>query len=155
MRALLLALAASTDALNPLRSVRNLFKPARATVAAPEGAKTNYAIVGCGLPSRGMGWFHGLQLVEGECPSGKLSDIVEPWFLGGGKDSDAGKQFAAECVDSWSPDVAFQALDRGSDSSSLQHGCSARDRSRERIPASRAREIARPTISRNERKTSP
>ncbi|KAH8050121.1 hypothetical protein JL721_11487 [Aureococcus anophagefferens] len=48
-------------------------------------------------------------LVEGECPSGKLSDIVEPWFLGGGKDSDAGKVFAAECVDSWSPDVAFQA----------------------------------------------
>ena len=106
---LILALAASASALNPLRSVRNLFKPSRAAVAAPEGAKTNYAIVGCGLPSRGMGWFHGLQLVEGECPSGKLSDIVEPWFLGGGKDSDAGKVFAAECVDSWSPDVAFQA----------------------------------------------
>ena len=69
----------------------------------------SYCIVGCGLPGRGMGWFHGLQLVNGDIGKAKLTDVVEPWFLGGGKDSDAGKVFAAECVDSWSPDVAFQA----------------------------------------------
>ena len=39
-------------------------------------AQTNVAIVGCGLPARGMGWFHGLQLVEGECESARLSDVV-------------------------------------------------------------------------------
>ncbi|KAK7242834.1 hypothetical protein SO694_00015348 [Aureococcus anophagefferens] len=93
---LLLALAASASALNPLRSVRNLFKPSRAAVAAPEGAEDQPRDRRLRLLEPGMGWFHGLQLVEGECPSGKLSDIVEPWFLGGGKDSDAGKQFAAE-----------------------------------------------------------
>lgn len=29
--------------------------------------KANYAVLGCGLPGRGMGWFHCLQLVEGKC----------------------------------------------------------------------------------------
>ena len=50
-------------------------------------------------------------------------------------------------------DVWFSGQEK-SDSRSLQHECSARDRSRERIDASRAlREIiARPKMSRNERK---
>ena len=59
-------------------------------------------IVGCGLPGRGMGWYHALQLMDGEVAEGKLTDIVEPWFLGGGKDSDGGKAFA-ELVAEWEP----------------------------------------------------
>jgi len=50
-------------------------------------------IVGCGLPGRGMGWFHALQLVEGKCPSAKLGHIVEPWFLGEGAASADGEAF--------------------------------------------------------------
>lgn len=52
-------------------------------------------IVGCGLPGRGMGWFHALQLLEGKCPSAKLGHIVEPWFLGEGATSREGEVFAA------------------------------------------------------------
>ena len=31
-----------------------------------KGEEANFCIVGCGLPGRGMGWYHGLQLVEGK-----------------------------------------------------------------------------------------
>lgn len=41
-------------------------------------------LVGCGCPLRGMGWYHAVQMLGGECPSAKLSYIVEPWFLGPG-----------------------------------------------------------------------
>lgn len=32
-----------------------------------------------------MGWYHGEQLLKGQCPSAKLCYIIEPWFLGPGK----------------------------------------------------------------------
>jgi predicted dehydrogenase len=51
-------------------------------------------LVGCGAPNRGMGWYHGIQMLEGRCPSAALDYIVEPWFLGGGADSDPGQDFA-------------------------------------------------------------
>jgi len=51
-------------------------------------------IVGCGVPKRGMGWYHATQLLKGEISSGRLSGIIEPYFLGPGKDSPPGKQFA-------------------------------------------------------------
>ena len=41
-------------------------------------------LVGCGAPSRGMGWYHAEQMLKGKCPSAKLCYIVEPWFLGAG-----------------------------------------------------------------------
>ena len=41
-------------------------------------------LVGCGAPGRGMGWYHGEQLLKQKCPSGSLKYIVEPWFLGPG-----------------------------------------------------------------------
>lgn len=41
-------------------------------------------LVGCGAPSRGMGWYHAEQLLADKCPSAKLAYIVEPWFLGPG-----------------------------------------------------------------------
>jgi len=35
-----------------------------------------------------------LQILEGEVPSAKLTDVVEPWFMGGGKDGPGGAEFA-------------------------------------------------------------
>ncbi|KAJ8610714.1 hypothetical protein CTAYLR_005686 [Chrysophaeum taylorii] len=100
-----------------------LVAPGAALTWRPMTMSADYAIVGCGVPGRGMGWFHGLQLVQGECPSGRLSDVVEPWFLGGGKDSPAGEAFQKGCQAVWEPaGVRFSAtLDdcwqRGDDSS--------------------------------------
>ena len=74
-------------------------QPVQATALRAD--KANYAVVGCGLPARGMGWFHGLQLTEGACASARLSDVVEPWFLGAGKDSDAGAEFKEGVVNRW------------------------------------------------------
>eukprot|EP00633_Aureoumbra_lagunensis_P001371 CAMPEP_0197290962 /NCGR_PEP_ID=MMETSP0890-20130614/10354_1 /TAXON_ID=44058 ORGANISM="Aureoumbra lagunensis, Strain CCMP1510" /NCGR_SAMPLE_ID=MMETSP0890 /ASSEMBLY_ACC=CAM_ASM_000533 /LENGTH=401 /DNA_ID=CAMNT_0042763373 /DNA_START=40 /DNA_END=1245 /DNA_ORIENTATION=- len=70
--------------------------------------KAAFAVVGCGMKGRGMGWFHALQLYQGICPSAELTDIVEPWFLGGGKDSLAGQTFAEEVVAEM-PQVEFHA----------------------------------------------
>jgi predicted dehydrogenase len=64
--------------------------------------KADVVLVGCGLPGRGMGWYHALQMVEGQIKSANLTDIVEPWFLGGGKDSAGGRAFAA-LVKEWEP----------------------------------------------------
>lgn len=50
-------------------------------------------LVGCGCPLRGMGWYHAVQLLGGKCPSAKLTHVIEPWFLGGGKDGPGGKEF--------------------------------------------------------------
>lgn len=77
-------------------------RPAPTMMSASSSSVADFAIVGCGLPGRGMGWFHGLQLVESVCPSARLTDVVEPWFLGGGRDSDAGRAFEADCVVEWS-----------------------------------------------------
>ena len=63
-------------------------------MAALTSSKADVVLVGCGLPGRGMGWYHALQMVEGQIPSANLTDIVEPWFLGGGKDSGGGQAFA-------------------------------------------------------------
>jgi predicted small secreted protein len=41
-------------------------------------------LTGCGMPLRGMGWYHAVQMLGGECPSAKLCHIIEPWFLGPG-----------------------------------------------------------------------
>jgi len=53
----------------------------------------NVVVVGAGVPKRGMGWYHAKQMIDGDVPSAKLTAVVEPWFLGGGADSDAGKVF--------------------------------------------------------------
>jgi predicted dehydrogenase len=50
-------------------------------------------LVGCGAPNRGMGWYHAVQMLDGECPSASLDYIVEPWFMGAGSDSPAGQDF--------------------------------------------------------------
>eukprot|EP00536_Pseudo-nitzschia_multiseries_P007313 jgi/Psemu1/304846/fgenesh1_kg.171_\ len=50
-------------------------------------------LVGCGAPNRGMGWYHAVQMLEDKCPSASLDFVVEPWFMGAGADSEAGKEF--------------------------------------------------------------
>jgi len=57
-------------------------------------------LVGCGAPNRGMGWYHAIQMLEDQCPSASMDYIVEPWFLGAGSDSEAGKEFGE-----WQADV--------------------------------------------------
>ncbi|KAJ8610712.1 hypothetical protein CTAYLR_005682 [Chrysophaeum taylorii] len=87
-----------------------LVAPGAALTWRPMTMSADYAIVGCGVPGRGMGWFHGLQLVQGECPSGRLSDVVEPWPW-----EPAGVRFSATLDDCWqrgddsSPKIALIA----------------------------------------------
>jgi len=59
---------------------------------AKEG-QAEVILVGCGAPDRGMGWYHAIQMLEDKCPSASLDYVVEPWFMGAGADSDAGKDF--------------------------------------------------------------
>mmetsp|Transcript_16535 Transcript_16535/g.40415 ORF Transcript_16535/g.40415 Transcript_16535/m.40415 type:complete len:406 (-) Transcript_16535:213-1430(-) len=60
---------------------------------AKEG-QAEVILVGCGQPNKGMGWYHAIQMLEDRCPSASLDYVVEPWFMGGGKDSEAGQEFA-------------------------------------------------------------
>ena len=64
-------------------------------LATRAASTTPVALVGCGMPGRGMGWYHAKQILDGDVPSATLTDIVEPWFLGGGKDGPGGAEFAA------------------------------------------------------------
>jgi len=57
------------------------------------GPKCDVMVVGCGVPKRGMGWYHAKQMLDGDVPSAHLAAIVEPYFLGPGKDSPPGKAF--------------------------------------------------------------
>jgi len=50
-------------------------------------------LVGCGVPKRGMGWYHAKQMLDGDVPSAKLTGVVEPWFLGAGAESPPGQAF--------------------------------------------------------------
>lgn len=50
-------------------------------------------LVGCGAPNRGMGWYHAIQMLEGRCPSASLDFVVEPWFMGAGKEGPGGAEF--------------------------------------------------------------
>ena len=65
----------------------------RFAAAAAAGGKCDVVLVGCGVPGRGMGWYHAKQLLDGDIPSGNLTDVVEPWFLGKGANSEAGAEF--------------------------------------------------------------
>jgi len=65
----------------------------RTTPVLAETGQAEVVLVGCGLPNRGMGWYHAVQMLDKKCPSASLDYIVEPWFLGGGADSPAGEEF--------------------------------------------------------------
>ena len=57
------------------------------------GTKCDVVLVGCGVPKRGMGWYHAKQMLDGDVPSAELTAVVEPWFLGAGADSPPGQAF--------------------------------------------------------------
>ena len=42
------------------------------------GEEASYCIVGCGLPGRGTGWFHGLQLVNGDIGAARGARVSAP-----------------------------------------------------------------------------
>ena len=67
----------------------------RGAAAFLSSASCDVVLVGCGVPGRGMGWYHAKQLLDGDVPSGRLTDVVEPWFLGSGANSAAGAEFAS------------------------------------------------------------
>jgi len=60
---------------------------------AAKAGQAEVVLVGCGAPNRGMGWYHGIQMLEGRCPSASLDYIIEPWFLGGGAEGPGGPEF--------------------------------------------------------------
>jgi len=72
-------------------------------------SKASVVLVGCGAPNRGMGWYHAIQLIDNQCPSAKLDYVVEPWFLGPGKDSSDGKEFL-KCQSEWESKYAITFL---------------------------------------------
>lgn len=59
----------------------------------PGSKQCEIVLVGCGAPLRGMGWYHAQQLLNNECPSGKLCYVVEPWFMGQGATGPGGPEF--------------------------------------------------------------
>lgn len=73
-----------------------------------KAGQAEVVLVGCGAPNRGMGWYHGLQMVEARCPSASLDYVVEPWFMGGGKDSPGGAEFAEQVQKAWSSQYGVQ-----------------------------------------------
>jgi len=72
----------------------------RTIVANAEEGQAEVVLVGCGAPNRGMGWYHGLQLVEKKCPSASLDYVIEPWFMGAGGDGPGGDDFK-KCQAEW------------------------------------------------------
>jgi len=66
-----------------------------------EGEKCDVVLVGCGVPKRGMGWYHGKQMLDGDVPSAVMPAVVEPFFLGAGADLPPGKAFKA-----WADEMA-------------------------------------------------
>jgi len=58
-----------------------------------KAGQSEVALVGCGAPNRGMGWYHAIQMLEGRCPSASLDFVVEPWFMGAGSEGPGGPEF--------------------------------------------------------------
>eukprot|EP00968_Pinguiococcus_pyrenoidosus_P006835 scaffold449_cov241-Pinguiococcus_pyrenoidosus.AAC.18 len=65
------------------------------------------ALVGCGCPKRGMGWYHLVQLLE--MPEANVTAVVEPWYLGAGKEAPGADKFMEMKADLESRGVAFYA----------------------------------------------
>lgn len=62
--------------------------------AIPGPNQAEVILVGCGCPLRGMGWYHGVQMLKDKCPKAKLSHVVEGWFLGAGASGPGGPEFS-------------------------------------------------------------
>jgi len=68
-----------------------------------DDGKCDVILVGCGVPKRGMGWYHGKQMLEGDVPSAKLTAVVEGYFLGAGSESPPGQAFKV-----WADEMAAE-----------------------------------------------
>lgn len=64
-----------------------------AEVSTEGPPKCDVMVVGCGVPKRGMGWYHAKQMLEGYVPHARLTTIVEPYFLGAGAETPPGELF--------------------------------------------------------------
>lgn len=65
-----------------------------------ERKQVEIVVIGCGLPEKSMGWYHAWQLIQEFSHQCTLTGIVEPWYLGSGRDapgSEAFKAFQADC----------------------------------------------------------
>jgi len=80
---------------------------ARSLASAAEEGQAEVVLVGCGAPNRGMGWYHGVQMVEDKCPSASLDYVVEPWFMGPGGDGPGGDDFK-KCQSEWESTYGVQ-----------------------------------------------
>ena len=99
-----LSVAASLSDVSRLGQSRVVPAPAPSTVSElcklRGGVTTcNVVLVGCGVPKRGMGWYHGKQMLEGDVPSATMTAVVEPWFLGPGAESPPGQVFGEWAVE--------------------------------------------------------
>ena len=99
-----LSVAASLSDVSRLRQSRVVPAPAPSTASElcklrGGGTKCDVVLVGCGVPKRGMGWYHGKQMLEGDVPSATMTAVVEPWFLGPGAESPPGQVFGEWAVE--------------------------------------------------------
>jgi len=91
-RAIAYATTRSSVVGNSARRQMSAFGRSTTTMKA-EAGQAEVVLVGCGAPNRGMGWYHGLQMVEKRCPSASLDYVVEPWFMGPGATTPGGPEF--------------------------------------------------------------
>jgi len=87
--------------------IRKRFVPAPRVSLATPTADLSVTVVCCGAPTRGMGWYHAKQVLDGRVTGAKLVNVVEPFFLGSGKSNPLAKEF-----DAWAkglPSVNFHA----------------------------------------------
>jgi hypothetical protein len=61
------------------------------------------------LTCRLAGWYHACQLLNGEVDGAKLTDVVEPWFMGGGAGTPGCAEFEAWRVEAEGKGVRFWA----------------------------------------------
>jgi len=103
----------------------------RQAAASMDANKCAVWVVGCGVPKRGMGWYHAKQIIEGDVAAASLTAVVEPWFLGPGADSPPGKQFGEWAAETGKAGVTFCSsvddvpLEAGSKSLALISGRTA------------------------------
>lgn len=53
--------------------------PKKKVVNVVEGEALDVVLVGCGMPKRGMGWYHLTQLLD--MPNANMAAVIEPFFL--------------------------------------------------------------------------
>jgi len=81
-----------TNAINKFLQDKNELDQLNSNIVGKDQAEV--ILIGCGCPLRGMGWYHAVQMLGNECPSAKLTSIVEPWFMGAGAEGPGGPEFA-------------------------------------------------------------